>query len=432
MAKAVLDELARDRPKRHFTVGIFDDVTSLSLPWDRDFRPPRPAGEVQAVFFGLGSDGTVGANKNSVKIIVDATDAFVQGYFVYDSKKSGAMTVSHLRFGPEPINSTYLVSDADFVACHHFGLLERVDILDLAKDGATFLLNSPYGPLEVWDRLPGHVQAPVAGQAHPVLGHRRRPGGGRSPARQPDQHGHADVLFRPFEGIAGRRGGGPDQGRRSTRPTASGAAPSWSATSPPSTPRWPTWPQVEVPEVTAAAGPLGTLIPESAPDFVRHVTAMIMAGKGDLLPVSALPADGRFPSGTARYEKRAIAAEIPIWDPDICIDCGKCASVCPHATIRMKVFAPEALAGAPEGFLSKPFRSKDLVGHLHDDPGGPRRLHRLRGLRRRVPGEVQDRGQAQVDQYGAGGRPSRAASERTGTSSRPSRSWTAPCCPTTR
>ena len=148
MAKAVLDELARDRPKRHFTVGIFDDVTSLSLPWDRDFRPPRPAGEVQAVFFGLGSDGTVGANKNSVKIIVDATERFVQGYFVYDSKKSGAMTVSHLRFGPEPITSTYLVSDADFVACHQFGLLNRVDILDLAKDGATFLLNSPYGPLK--------------------------------------------------------------------------------------------------------------------------------------------------------------------------------------------------------------------------------------------------------------------------------------------
>ena len=158
MVKAVLDELTSDRPKPHFTVGIFDDVTSLSLPWDRDFRPPRPVNEVQAVFFGLGSDGTVGANKNSVKIIVEATDAFVQGYFVYDSKKSGAMTVSHLRFGPEPITSTYLVSDADFVACHHFGLLNRVEVLDVAKDGATFLLNSPYGPAEVWERLPGNVQ----------------------------------------------------------------------------------------------------------------------------------------------------------------------------------------------------------------------------------------------------------------------------------
>jgi len=166
MAKAALDELGRDRPKRHFTVGIFDDVTSLSLPWDRDFRPARAATEVQAVFFGLGSDGTVGANKNSVKIIVDKTDAFVQGYFVYDSKKSGAMTVSHLRFGPEPINSTYLVSDADFVACHHFDLLNRVDILDLAKDGATFLLNSTYGPNEVWDQLPGDVRRQLQEYRH--------------------------------------------------------------------------------------------------------------------------------------------------------------------------------------------------------------------------------------------------------------------------
>ena len=212
MAKAVLDELACDRPKRHFTVGIFDDVTSLSLPWDREFRPPRPAGEVQAVFFGLGSDGTVGANKNSVKIIVDATDAFVQGYFVYDSKKSGAMTVSHLRFGPEPISSTYLVSDADFVACHHFGLLERVDILDLAKDGATFLLNSPYGPDEVWDRLPGHVQRQLQDkhiQFWVIDGDRVA---AEASARQPDQHRNADVLLRALEGIAGRGGRGPGQG----------------------------------------------------------------------------------------------------------------------------------------------------------------------------------------------------------------------------
>jgi pyruvate-ferredoxin/flavodoxin oxidoreductase len=158
MAKAVFDELKADRPKRHFTIGIYDDVTSLSLSWDHDFRTLRADSEVQAVFYGLGSDGTVGANKNSAKIIVDATDDFVQGYFVYDSKKSGTMTASHLRFGPEPIYSTYLISDADFVACHQFGLLERVDILDVAKDGATFLLNSPYGPDEVWSHLPGNVQ----------------------------------------------------------------------------------------------------------------------------------------------------------------------------------------------------------------------------------------------------------------------------------
>ena len=214
MAKAVLDELGRERPKRHFTVGIFDDVSSLSLAWDRDFGRPGRHGEVQAVFFGLGSDGTVGANKNSVKIIVDETGAFVQGYFVYDSKKSGAMTVSHLRFGPQPINSTYLVNDADFVACHHFDLLNRVDVLDLAKDGATFLLNSTYGPDKIWDHLPGDVQRQLQDKHIKfwvVDGDRDR---GRGSARQPDQHGHADLLLRPLRGDGARPGDQPDQGRR--------------------------------------------------------------------------------------------------------------------------------------------------------------------------------------------------------------------------
>jgi pyruvate-ferredoxin/flavodoxin oxidoreductase len=361
MAKAVLDELAADRPRRHFTVGIFDDVTSLSLPWDADFRPRRPATEVQAVFFGLGSDGTVGANKNSVKIIVDATDVFVQGYFVYDSKKSGAMTVSHLRFGPEPIDSTYLVSDADFVACHQFGLLSRVDILDVARNGATFLLNSPYGPLDVWDRLPTNVQRHLQEKqiefwvvdanriaAEAQLGNRI------NTVMQPCFFALSQVL--PAEeavkrikasvtGTYGKRGHTiVERNFAAIDAALSGLA------------------RVEVPTEAPVAVPIET-VPESAPDFVRHVTSMLMAGKGDLLPVSALPVDGRFPSGTTRYEKRAIATEIPIWDPDVCIDCGKCAVVCPHATIRMKVFAPEALAGAPDGFLSKPFRSKDLAGH---------------------------------------------------------------------
>jgi pyruvate-ferredoxin/flavodoxin oxidoreductase len=363
MAKAALDELGRDRPKRHFTVGIFDDVTSLSLPWDRDFRPARAATEVQAVFFGLGSDGTVGANKNSVKIIVDKTDAFVQGYFVYDSKKSGAMTVSHLRFGPEPINSTYLVSDADFVACHHFDLLNRVDILDLAKDGATFLLNSTYGPNEVWDQLPGDVRRQLQDKhikfwvidgdriaAEAQLGNRI------NTVMQTCFFALSEVL-KPEEAIAEIKAAvNKAYGKRGHTIVERNFAAIDGALA--------NLARVEIPAERAAAGPIGTLIPDSAPDFVRQVTSVIMAGKGDLLPVSALPADGRFPSATTRYEKRGIAAEIPLWDPDICIDCGKCAIVCPHATIRMKVFAPEALAGAPEGFLSKPFRSKDLVGHL--------------------------------------------------------------------
>ena len=240
MAKAALDELNAERPKRHFTVGIFDDVSSLSLTWDRDFRPPRADGEVQAVFFGLGSDGTVGANKNSVKIIVEETGAFVQGYFVYDSKKSGAMTVSHLRFGPAPINSTYLVSDADFVACHHFDLLDRVDVLELAKDGATFLLNSPLRARKGLGPPTWRLQPPVAGQAHRFLGRRRRPRGHRGPARQPDQHGHADLLLRPFQCDGARSSDHPGSRPPSTT-TASAATPSWTATSPPSTAPWPTW-----------------------------------------------------------------------------------------------------------------------------------------------------------------------------------------------
>jgi len=362
MAKAALDELTSDRPRRHFTVGIFDDVTSLSLPWDRDFRPARPANEVQAVFFGLGSDGTVGANKNSAKIIVDATDDFVQGYFVYDSKKSGAMTASHLRFGPEPINSTYLITHADFVACHQFGLLSRVDILDVARDGATFLLNSPYGPLEVWAQLPGKVQRQLQDKhiqfwvvdANKVAAEAQL-GSRINTVMQPCFFALSGILTaeKAVEEIKasitkayGKRGRTiVDRNFAAVDAALAGLA------------------QVEIPEETAASGSIGITIPESAPDFVRHVTSMLMDGQGDLLPVSALPADGRFPSGTTRYEKRAIAVDMPIWDPDVCIDCGKCTIVCPHAVIRMKVFAPEALAGAPDGFLSKPFRSKDLAGH---------------------------------------------------------------------
>ncbi|MGO9333705.1 MAG: pyruvate:ferredoxin (flavodoxin) oxidoreductase [Acidimicrobiales bacterium] len=332
MAKAALDELTSDRPRRHFTVGIFDDVTSLSLPWDRDFRPARPANEVQAVFFGLGSDGTVGANKNSAKIIVDATDDFVQGYFVYDSKKSGAMTASHLRFGPEPINSTYLITHADFVACHQFGLLSRVDILDVARDGATFLLNSPYGPLEVWDQLPGKVQRQLQDKhiqfwvvdANKVAAEAQL-GSRINTVMQPCFFALSGILTaeKAVEEIKasitkayGKRGRTiVDRNFAAVDAALAGLA------------------QVEIPEETAASGSIGITIPESAPDFVRQVTSMLMDGQGDLLPVSALPADGRFPSGTTRYEKRAIAVDMPIWDPDVCIDCGKCTIVCPHAVI---------------------------------------------------------------------------------------------------
>jgi pyruvate-ferredoxin/flavodoxin oxidoreductase len=268
-----------------------------------------------------------------------------------------------LRFGPQPINSTYLISDADFVACHHFGLLNRVDVLDLARDGATFLLNSTYGPLEVWDRLPVNVQHQLQEKhiqlwvidgdriaAEAGLGNRI------NTVMQTCFFALSKVL--PIdEAVAGIKASVEKayskRGNTIVERNFAAIDAALAHLAP-----------VAVPKEAVAAAPLTDIVPCSAPEFVRHVTARIMAGKGDLLPVSALPADGRFPSGTARYEKRAIAAEIPIWDPEICIDCGKCAIACPHACIRMKVFAPAALAGAPEGFLSKPFRSKDLADHL--------------------------------------------------------------------
>ena len=249
--KAVFDELAGRRagrpPKRHFTVGIYDDVTRLSLDVDDEFRYPRPAGEVQAMFFGLGADGTVGANKASVKIIGEHTDLFAQGYFVYDSKKSGSVTVSHLRFGPEPIRSTYLIEDADFVACHQFGLLEKMPVLDHAKPGATFLLNSPFGPDEVWDHLPFEVQAQISTRTSPSG--RSTPTG--SPARtssgDADQHGDAAVLLRPRRRAPGRRGHRPHQGVGRAGLRAARGDRSSSATSPPSTPRSPRSPASRCP-----------------------------------------------------------------------------------------------------------------------------------------------------------------------------------------
>ncbi len=360
MVKPVFDELLAARPKRHFTVGIYDDVTNLSLPISATFRHPRPAGEVQALFFGLGSDGTVGANKASVKIIGEGTDLFAQGYFVYDSKKSGSVTSSHLRFGPQPIRSTYLVEDADFVACHQFGLLESVRVLDRAKHGATFLLNSPYGPDEVWEHLPARVQQQLVDKqielwvidamavaAETGMGNRI------NTIMQPCFF-HLSGVLPSDEAVArikdfvkksyGKRGEAVVK-RNNDAIDASIARLG----------------KVTLGEVHGDPA-MKALVPDYVPDFVKHVTARIMAGDGDLLPVSALPVDGTFPTGTTKYEKRAIAQQIPVWDETICIDCGKCAMVCPHAAIRMKVY-PEANVPALAGFVSKEFKSRDLPGH---------------------------------------------------------------------
>jgi pyruvate-ferredoxin/flavodoxin oxidoreductase len=361
MIKPIFDELAVTRPKRHFTVGIYDDVTHLSLPIDTDFQPPRSAGEVQAVFFGLGSDGTVGANKASVKIIGESTELFAQGYFVYDSKKSGSITVSHLRFGPEPIRSTYLVEDADFVACHQFGLLGKTKVLEYAKHGATFLLNAPYGPDEVWDHLPGGVQqlliekaidfwvidalavadeAGMGGRINTVMQPCFFQLSGILPADEAIRRIKAFVektYAKRGDAVVARNFAAIDRSLERLNHVAIGPITNTLATTPP--------------------------VPDDVPDFVARVTSRLMAGDGDRLPVSALPVDGTFPTGTTKYEKRAIAQMIPIWDPSICIDCGKCAMVCPHATIRMKVFPSSAIDAAPADFLHKEFRSRDLLDH---------------------------------------------------------------------
>ena len=361
MIKPIFEELGATRPKRHFTVGIYDDVTHLSLPIDTAFRRPPPAGEVQAVFFGLGSDGTVGANKASIKIIGESTDLFAQGYFVYDSKKSGSVTVSHLRFGPEPIRSTYLIDEADFVACHQFGLLGKTKVLEYAKHGATFLLNAPYGPDEVWDHLPGGVQQLLLDKEIDfwvidalAVADEAGMGSRINTVMQPCFFQLAGILppdeaitrIKGFiektyakrgEAVVARNFAAVDRSLEGLAHVSPGSVTNTLPTTPP--------------------------VPEDMPDFVARITSRLMAGDGDRLPVSALPVDGTFPTGTAKYEKRAIAQMIPIWDPTICIDCGKCAMVCPHATIRMKVFPTAAVEAAPVDFLHKEFRSRDLVEH---------------------------------------------------------------------
>ncbi|HEX5149350.1 MAG TPA: pyruvate:ferredoxin (flavodoxin) oxidoreductase [Candidatus Limnocylindrales bacterium] len=360
MIKPIFEELAAAQPKRHFTVGIYDDVTHLSLPMDQGFRLERPAGEVQAMFFGLGSDGTVGANKASIKIIGESTDLFAQGYYVLDSKKSGSVTVSHLRFGPEPIRSTYLIEDADFLACHQFGLLGRMKVLESAKEGATFLLNAPYGPDEVWEHLPGGVQQLLIDKQIDfwVID-------AAAVANEAGMGGRINTVMQPcFFQLAGILP--PDEAIRQIKAfvekTYAKRGPTVIARN---------FDAIDRSLARLARVPLGVRtndtptippVPDDVPDFVARFTSRLMAGEGDQLPVSAMSADGTFPSGTTRYEKRAIAQMIPIWDQSICIDCGKCAMVCPHASIRMKVF-PEAVVEEIGDLPHKEFKSRDLPGH---------------------------------------------------------------------
>jgi pyruvate-ferredoxin/flavodoxin oxidoreductase len=360
MVKAVFDELARARPKNHFTVGIVDDVTHLSLDVDASFDV-EPDDVTRCVFHGLGADGTVSANKSTIKILGEKTPLHVQGYFVYDSKKSGARTVSHLRFGPRPIRSTYLIRKAAFVACHQFHFLDRVDVLAAAQPGATFLLNSPYGKDAVFERLPREVQDELLEKKLRffVVDADRV-------ARDAGLDGRINTVMQvcffaltkllPIEAAlaAIEEGIRKTYGKKGDEIVQRNVAAARAALA--------HLEEVHLPVAATATRWRPPPVPAGAPDFVQRVTAAMLADHGDLLPVSAFPPDGTWPVGTAKYEKRGIADQIPIWDPSICIQCNKCAFVCPHAAIRANVYPADALAGAPEGFRAIDYKGREHAG----------------------------------------------------------------------
>jgi len=349
MVRAVFENLRQPSPKNHFTIGIVDDVSRTSLEWRRDFEISFP-GRTQAVFYGLGSDGTVGANKASIKIIGEETDHAAQGYFVYDSKKSGAMTISHLRFGPGPIRSSYLVKQASFVGIHQFQLIDRLDVLELAAPGAVVLLNAPHSPDQLWDRLPREFQQTLHVIDAVKVAQAAGMGGRINAVMQACFFALSGVLPRD-EAIAEikksieksyRKKGAEVVRRNHAAVDASLAA---------------LFP-VKVPAKLTATRSRPPVVAPEAPDFVRRVTAVMLENKGDLLPVSAFPVDGTWPTATARWEKRNLALEIPVWDQPLCIQCNKCALVCPHAAIRTKVYGEGAVATAPAGFKHMPFKGQ--------------------------------------------------------------------------
>ena len=363
MAKSVLDNLKEDKPRNHFTVGIIDDVTNTNLPWDNDFSS-IPESVHQAMFYGLGSDGTVGANKNSIKIIGKATDFYAQGYFEYDSKKSGSMTISHLRFSPEPIRSTYKIQSAEFLACHAFSFLEKYDMLKHLKKGGTFLLNSPYAADEVWDELPRSVQEELIEKeaAFYVVD-------AYSLAKSVGLGGRINIIMQAaFFNISGvipedkalkmiemaveDTYGSKGKNVVDMNIKAAHMADEEIA-------------RVNVPSKATSDIAMKPPVPEHAPAFVQEVTAEMIAKRGDDLPVSKLPADGTYPVGTTQYEKRNVALEIPAWDPEICIQCNQCSLVCPHAVIRPKIYDESFANGdAPEGWQFAKATGRGMEGKV--------------------------------------------------------------------
>lgn len=359
MVKAVFDNLSQAKPKNHFTIGINDDVTHTSLEYDPNFST-EPDSVVRAMFYGLGSDGTVGANKNSIKIIGEETDNYAQGYFVYDSKKSGAITISHLRFGPQPIRSTYLIEQANFVGCHQWIFLEKLDVLSAAAPGAIFLLNSPYPAEEVWDKLPLETQEQIVRKGLKVYTI-----DATKVARDSGMSGRINtvmqVCFFALSGVLPRDEAITQikkaiektygkKGKEIVRMNLQAVDNTLENL-------------FEVP-LGQASSPIHKqpAVPDLAPAFIRDVEGKMLVKEGEVLPVSALPCDGTYPTGTSKWEKRNIATEIPVWDPDVCVQCGKCIMVCPHAVIRGKVYEPAELANAPATFKATDTKDKDFAG----------------------------------------------------------------------
>ncbi len=360
MVKGVFDELAKAKSKNHFTVGIVDDVTHTSIDYDPHFSTEHPK-TVRALFYGLGADGTVGANKNSIKIIGEDTDFYAQGYFVYDSKKSGSITTSHLRFGPKPLKSSYLISRANFVACHQFSFLERIDMLRYADQGAVFLLNSPFPADQVWDELPRKVQQQIIDKKlkfYVIDGY--------TVAKETGMGSRVNTIMQTcFFAISGvlpkeeaieaiKHSIEKTYGKRGESIVAKNFAAVDAALA--------HLHEVKVPATATSSKEVRRAVPVQAPEFVQNVLAPMILGNGDDLPVSALPVDGTFPTGTAQWEKRNIALEIPEWDEKICIQCGKCVLVCPHAVIRAKVYDGALLKDAPPTFKSKDAMWKNFAG----------------------------------------------------------------------
>jgi len=365
MIKAIFDELKQAQPKNNFTVGIHDDVTHTSLDWDASYRTDAQAETFQAMFYGLGSDGTVSANKNTIKIIGEATDLNAQGYFVYDSKKSGAITVSHLRFGPKPIRSTYLIAenDADFIGCHQTIFLERYDMLANAADNAVFLLNSPESAEQAWASLPAKMQRQMIDKKirfYVIDGYEvaEKSGMGKrintimqtcffAISGVLPQSQAVTAIKHAVEKTYGKKG------RHIVELNFKAIDETLACLH-----------EVPLPTQVSSQFDIQSTISDVAPDFIKRVTGEIIAGRGDALPVSAMPVDGTFPTGTAAYEKRNLALEIPVWETDLCTQCGKCVMVCPHSVIRSKIFPTEVVANAPATFKHVAMLGKDFPAGL--------------------------------------------------------------------